>query len=340
MFARLGVFKRRKFLLSFIVFLIIFSQQNFGWSNLPLDLDRKAQMISVKIVTTNSDSEGTGFIVKKEGDFYTVVTAHHVTKDQVYDIPLKIHTFDGKTHDSISRIRDSNYYHKIDLAAFKFRSNNNYPVASFDNPNKSRQNSNVYVAGFPVNLNGAFLLTEGTLSASDRTYENGYSLLYSSQTQPGMSGGAVFNEDGKVIGIHGKGDRLLNSNEKIGYNSGISVLRLFEIEEDLDIDLRPFTAHKYESTGFQTDVYFAEAYRENQSGEYDNSLKKYSELIAAKPDFAAAYYNRALIKKYRANNEAGAIQDFRQAAKLYRQKNLDQELQDALFQLRDSGATE
>jgi Trypsin-like peptidase domain/TPR repeat len=336
----LRFFKRRNFLWLFIIALVIFSQQKFMWSNPSLDLHRKAQMISVRIETANNDSEGTGFIVKKEGDFYTVVTAHHVVKYQGYDTPLKLYTFDGKTHTSVSGIRNGNYENGIDLAAFKFRSNNSYPVASFDNPNKSRQNSIVYVAGFPVNSDRSFLLTEGTLSASDRTYADGYSLLYSSRTQPGMSGGAIFNEYGKVIGIHGKGDRITNNNEKIGYNSGISVLRLFEIEENLDIDLRPFTAHKYESTGFQTDLYFADAYRENQSGRYDNALKKYSEVIALKPDFAAAYYNRALIKKYRTNDEAGSIQDFRQAAKLYRQKTLDQELQDAIYQLRDSGATE
>jgi tetratricopeptide (TPR) repeat protein len=334
----LSVFKRRELLISFIATVIFFSWQNFMWSNPSVNLQRNAQMISVRIGTTNND-EGSGFIVNKEGDFYTVVTALHVVKSQEYNVPLKIQTFDGKYHTSVSNIANANYNHGIDLAAFKFRSSNTYPVAVFDNTNKSRQNSNIYVAGFPENYH-AFLLTAGTLSASDRTYADGYSLLYSSQTQRGMSGGAVLNENGKVIGIHGKGDRVEGTDQKTGYNSGISVLRLFELEEDLDIDLRPFTAHKYESTGFQSDVNFAEAYRENQSGRYENSLEKYSEIIALKPDFAAAYYNRGLIKKYRTNNEFGAIQDFRQAAKLYRQKNSDQELQDVIVQLRDSGATE
>jgi serine protease Do len=335
----LSIFRKRTFFLSFIATVIFFSWQNFMWSNPPKNLQGNAQMISVRIETTNNN-EGTGFIVNKEGDLYTVLTALHVVQSQGYNVPLKIQTFDDKHHTSVSYIKNAKYYHGVDLAAFKFRSSNVYPVASFDNPNKTRQNSSIYVAGFPENSRRTFLLTSGTLSSSDRLYDEGYSLLYSSQTQRGMSGGAVLNENGKVIGIHGKGDRVENSDQKTGYNSGISVLRLFELEDDLDINLRPFTAHRYESTGLKSDMYFAEAYSENQSGKYDNSLRKYGEIIAAKPDFAAAYYNRGLIKKYRINDESGSIQDFRQAAKLYRQKNLDQELQDVIFQLRDFGATE
>lgn len=333
----LSIFKRKTFLIPFIVVLAIFSCQNFTWSNSLLNLRQKAYMMSVKI-TANSN-EGTGLIIKKEGDFYTVLTALHVVAYQNYGDTLKLQTFDNNMYSSVSNVR---YYRdrSIDLATFKFRSNKNYPVAEFGNPNKSRQNSNVYVAGFPVNSNHVFLVKEGTLSANDRTYANGYSLLYSSKTLPGMSGGAVLIESGKVIGIHGKGDRTPVSNEKTDYNSGISVLRLFEIAAELDVDLRPFTAHRDESTGFQTDVYFSEAYDENKSGRYENALKKYSELVLLKPDLAGAYYNRGLIKKYRSNEEIGAIQDFRQAAKLYRQKSLDQELQDAIDQLKNSGATE
>jgi hypothetical protein len=46
----------------------------------------------------------------------------------------------------------------------------------------------------------------------------GYSLLYSSETYVGMSGGPVFNDRGEIIGIHGHGKE-----PTIPFNQGIQV---------------------------------------------------------------------------------------------------------------------
>jgi hypothetical protein len=57
------------------------------------------------------------------------------------------------------------------------------------------------------------------------------------------------------------------------------------------------------------------------------------------PKLSEAYHNRAILKK-RNKDQAGAIQDLHQAAKLYRAQSKTRELQTAIDFLRELGATE
>ena len=69
--------------------------------------------------------------------------------------------------------------------------------------------SKVLISGYPLpqfnNDKIELLLTNGEVvaNASLRALK-GYQLLYTNPTWPGMSGGAVLNSSGKLIGIHGK----------------------------------------------------------------------------------------------------------------------------------------
>jgi hypothetical protein len=58
------------------------------------------------------------------------------------------------------------------------------------------------------------------------------------------------------------------------------------------------------------------------------------------PEYSAAYTNRAILKKNKLNDRAGAIQDFRQAARLFREQGQTQYLQNMIDRLRQLGATE
>jgi tetratricopeptide (TPR) repeat protein len=60
------------------------------------------------------------------------------------------------------------------------------------------------------------------------------------------------------------------------------------------------------------------------------------QAIQIKPDLADAYYNRGNYKKKLGDNQ-GAINDFRQAAKLYQQQNKMQDYQDAINRLKKLG---
>jgi tetratricopeptide (TPR) repeat protein len=72
---------------------------------------------------------------------------------------------------------------------------------------------------------------------------------------------------------------------------------------------------------------------------YDSSLIDLNKAIALDPKFPEAYYNRAILKK-RNKDQAGAVQDLREAAKLYRAQSKTRELQTAIDFLRELGATE
>jgi tetratricopeptide (TPR) repeat protein len=67
------------------------------------------------------------------------------------------------------------------------------------------------------------------------------------------------------------------------------------------------------------------------------ALSDYNQAISLDPKYSDAYYNRGVLKK---DDIQGAIQDFRQAARLYREQGQTQDLQDAIDRLRQLGATE
>jgi S1-C subfamily serine protease len=73
----------------------------------------------------------------------------------------------------------------------------------------------VYVTGFPrrgSTINElAYNVTEGQLTArSTKPQRDGYALVSTNKTLPGMSGGPVFNQKGQLIGIYGA---AVSSNE-------------------------------------------------------------------------------------------------------------------------------
>ncbi|MFZ9738785.1 MAG: tetratricopeptide repeat protein [Prochlorotrichaceae cyanobacterium] len=227
------------------------------------------------------DDPGSGVIIGKSGNRYTVLTAQHVVnsiqsgRSSQFEESYLI-TADGQSYDitpeNVVRFRDA------DLALVKFDSNQNYPVATLSNytyrlyenrdygqpqsrkllySNPQEGKHFVFVAGWPnvddrqtLTVNPGLLVdTDASVVSNPGTRYQSYELVYSNLTAVGMSGGAVFDSQGRVIGIHGRADgrsisetgiieRVFLEEErqstafrqfKIGYSLGIStetVLRL------------------------------------------------------------------------------------------------------------------
>ena len=77
----------------------------------------------------------------------------------------------------------------------------------------------VFVSGFSSNsspevISPSFRVEPGVLK-SLTPQSDGYSLTYSADTQSGMSGGGVFDAKGRLIGIHGRGETLGQSGQKV-----------------------------------------------------------------------------------------------------------------------------
>jgi internalin A len=150
------------------------------------------------------DGKGSGVIIGKDGNTYTVLTAYHVIKNPgVYDII----TYDGEKY----RIERSQNVGKLDLALVKFTSSKNYPIAKIADSRTVKEGETVHNSGFPIpsisnsQQRNYFFLTS-QITARGRGENLGYDLFLSGSPRPGMSGGPILNDQGKVIGIYGKAE--------------------------------------------------------------------------------------------------------------------------------------
>jgi S1-C subfamily serine protease len=174
-----------------------------------------ARLVSVRIFT--QDGAGSGVLIKRQGSIYSVLTCHHVVADEETE-RLQILTADGVTHPArwLRGVRFGN----LDLALVQFQSQKSYRVAVLGDSGQLKVGDRLYAAGFPnyyfphhanyVEATDnwgmrAFVLTTGEVSMlPSKSLPRGYSLGYTNQVREGMSGGAVLNHKGEVVGINGR----------------------------------------------------------------------------------------------------------------------------------------
>ena len=183
----------------------------------PAEIDAIASEISVKIL--DRDFLGSGFIVKRAGNKYTVITNQHVLR--AGEAPYNIKTSDGKTYSAMVAdvdARDRQY----DLAILEFEADAVYPTATIGNSLYLEVGEPVFAAGFPYReLNTNELRTPSLFKQSkdslelalkqgrvvivlDRALEEGYQIGYTNDVRKGMSGGPLLNARGEVVGVNGK----------------------------------------------------------------------------------------------------------------------------------------
>ena len=172
-------------------------------NQLPLEqLYNLAQSITVKV--HSGDNWGSGTLIHRQGQVYTVLTNLHVL---TAGEPYWIETPDGKVYSAYKLGTvplESN-----DLAILHFRSTNaNYAVASVDNASHLEVGDEVFASGFPFTLEPSskrdFVLTTGQVSLLlAQALVGGYQFGYNNDIQKGMSGGPILNRKGQVVGING-----------------------------------------------------------------------------------------------------------------------------------------
>ncbi len=198
------------------------------------ELDNKAIASIAEAVTVFIDAQesGSGVIIGKEGNTYSVLTAKHVVprKDEYYIVTpdQKEYKLDYST---VKELPD------LDLAIVQFTSKQSYNIAKLGNSEQIKRGQTVYVAGWPHPEqpipDKLFVLTDGIVAArAPRALPEGYQLIYTNVTRIGMSGGPVLDEKGVLIGIHGQSQQrevVLADDEyetgklKTGFNLGIPI---------------------------------------------------------------------------------------------------------------------
>jgi tetratricopeptide (TPR) repeat protein len=288
------------------------------------EIESIARAVTVEIKLKQSDRVGSGVIIDKKGDLYTLVTNRHVicgksncqniSEGEVYSLGLA----DGQRYPvkkSAIKLLGSD----LDLAIIQFRSSRNYAVAKVAAPDSLKVTNNVYTAGFPLEQPGfSFGKGEAIAVVNKRLAGDGggYTIVYDAFTLPGMSGGGVFDGNGQLVAIHGQGDRYGENTEtedksrhevgsKIGYNRGISIRWLMQTLSKLGINLGsgsstasiraarqqvPTTADEYFITGFNK---FVEP-GDNVVAGKKQAIQYFSTAIRLNPRYQYAYFIRAI----------------------------------------------
>ncbi|MGB7440613.1 MAG: serine protease [Coleofasciculaceae cyanobacterium] len=141
-----------------------------------------AQEVTVII---DGQNPGSGVIIDKEGNSYSVLTAQHVVPRQD---EYEVVTSDQKRYlldySKVKLLPD------VDLAILEFNSRENYPVAKLGDSDQVSLGKTVYVAGWPHPeapiTESIFTFAGGNIAARPpRPLPAGYQLIYTNITRSG-----------------------------------------------------------------------------------------------------------------------------------------------------------
>ncbi|WP_309741904.1 tetratricopeptide repeat-containing serine protease family protein, partial [Chamaesiphon sp. OTE_20_metabat_361] len=297
---------------------IVLVQPNVAAAKSSVEIANTARAITVLITEPEPDKFGSGVLLQRQGDIYTVITSAHVFKNKT---SYKIKTSDDRQYEIInSSIRSAPG--NIDLAIVKFRSTVKYPTAKLGNSTILKSGMAIYVAGFPDTgksksvTKPEFVFSTGKVSAnSSRKFEQGYSLVYSNETQPGMSGGPVLNSAGELVAIHGRGDRD-NNNVKTGFNLGIPIDLFATVASNLGVNLGTSVVTRSNNTAPKADDYIVSAAQKQGQEDYLGSLADLARAIQLDPKNPLAHFSRGTLKRQKFEDVQGAIADYNRTIQL------------------------
>jgi tetratricopeptide (TPR) repeat protein len=303
------------------------------------EVEAIARAVVVEIRLQQNRSVGSGVIIDRKGDLYTLVTNKHVVcgdrlcselpSGESYSLGLA----DGQQYQvkaSSIKLLGSD----LDLAIIQFRSNRNYAVAKVAAAGSLKTEDEVYTAGFPFEQPG-FAFGEGTaIAVVDKRLTDdsgGYTIIYNALTLPGMSGGGVFDGNGQLVAIHGRGDRFNKNTDvhdnsrvgsKLGYNRGIPIHWLVPTLAEVGISLRnnppifdvraarqqvPANADEHFIAGFNK---FVDPGKDVKAGK-QKAIKDFSRAILLNSKYVSAYFMKAYVYEQ--------LQDFQQSLSNYNQ---------------------
>ncbi|MDJ0633011.1 MAG: tetratricopeptide repeat-containing serine protease family protein [Xenococcaceae cyanobacterium MO_188.B29] len=227
-------------------------------------VDKIARQITVRIDNLTDKSNGSGVIIAKQANSYYVVTAKHVlctnlkTSGCEANGQHQIVTPDGVTHKlDYQTVKASGTW--LDVAVFKFESTNNYSVATLGKYDVGVKV--VFVSGFPgkdstSKTQPTRLLTGGLVQKEEEKefatkdayslLSNGEGLVYTNLSYGGMSGGAVLDTQGRLVGINTGAENEIKFDEEghysqlsLGFSLGVGIQDFLGLVEKGKTELKP-----------------------------------------------------------------------------------------------------
>lgn len=192
----------------------------------------------------------------------------------------------------------------VDLAILKFTSSQIYNVAKIGDSTKVVAGGPCYVSVFPLNskaINAViYNFTQGPVTANVICpLQDGYALVYPNLTLPGMSGGPVLNDQGPLIGIHGRANTT-ESPQNPQLNPDIYIKTEFNLGIPINtfLSLIPKVAT---NLGFRSptlvvifqqltaDDYFLQAGEKSEKGQLRDAIANYDQAIRLRSNYSEAY---------------------------------------------------
>jgi tetratricopeptide (TPR) repeat protein len=340
----------------------------------PAEIEQIAKLVSVEIQVPGADRVGSGVMVHRQGNLYTLVTNRHVVcgsgncdasrLSKIY----RLRTADGQVHQvpksAVQFLKDA-AGNSLDLASVQFRSDRTYQVSKVAEPGSLKVDDAVYTGGFPKGQGWLFGSGQAKAVVNKRLPGDwgGYTVIYDAETQKGMSGGGAFDKNGRLVAVHGQGDRFTENTEaevdpsntvkkevgsKIGSNRGIPVRWVVEglgVRGILVGNRRlPRQIGMGKATAARTaDEFFIAGFNKSVGADRDFRVEKkeavaqFSRAVALNPRYIVAYFMRAMVKGD-LNDSQGALADNNKAialnpkyAKAYNNRGLLKQ-----FKLNDS----
>jgi Trypsin-like peptidase domain/TPR repeat len=281
-----------------------------------------ARRVTVRIISPSGS--GSGVLIRKDGKTYTILTSAHVLSNNgTYEVLTPDGQRYGLDRNSIKK------HSEVDLAIAQFTSPKSYPVVEIGDSSAVAEGSPSYVAGFPARTEAItesiYNFSKGEVTGvSSKPFKDGYSLIYTNTTLPGMSGGPVLDANGRLIGIHGRSDAKAEFQDqqlnpkiyvKSGVNLGISIRALFSLVPQKQLTVATTSSVNSNADRSLINDLLAQSDFRRRQNDVPGAIAALDQVIRLDPNNLYAFNERGSLYLQQ-QNFLSAVVDFRQTVQL------------------------